>query len=114
MNIEQAVSFAAQIAQFDPNAMDKLDLPAAVDKYCDMLGAPAQIRRSKEEFDAIQQQKAQAQAQAQQEAQAAAAVNMAVPATVAAKNMTEAANDGNPALAQMLGMNPFGVGGNRL
>jgi hypothetical protein len=114
VNIEQAVSFAAQIAQFDPNAMDKLDLPSAVDKYCDMLGAPAAIRRSKEEFDAIQQQKAQAQAQAQQEAQAAAAVQMAVPATVAAKNMTEAANDGNPALAQMLGMNPFGLGGNRL
>lgn len=114
VNIEQAVSFAAQIAQFDPNAMDKLDLPSAVDKYCDMLGAPAAIRRSKEEFDAIMQQKAQAQAQAQQEAQAAAAVQMAVPATVAAKNMTEAANDGNPALAQLLGMNPFGLGGNRL
>jgi len=114
VNIEQAVSFAAQIAQFDPNAMDKLDLPSAVDKYCDMLGAPAAIRRSKEEFDEIQAQKAQAQAQAQQAAQAQAAVNMAVPATVAAKNMTEAANDGNPALAQMLGMNPFGVGGNRL
>lgn len=114
VNIEQAVSFAAQIAQFDPNAMDKLDLPSAVDKYCDMLGAPAAIRRSKEEFDEIQARKAQAQAQAEQAAQAQAAVNMAVPATVAAKNMTEAANDGNPALAQMLGMNPFGVGGNRL
>ena len=76
-----------------------------------MLGAPAVIRRTQEEFEEIQQQKAEAQAQAQANAQAAAAVQMAVPATVAAKNMTEAANDGNPALAQMLGMDRLGLGG---
>jgi len=110
VNIEQAVSFTAQIAQFDPAALDKLNFPAAVDRYCDMLGAPAAIRRTEEEFEAIQQQKAEAAAAQQQQAQAAAAVQMAVPATVAAKNMTEAANDGNPALAQMLGMD-LGIGG---
>ncbi len=111
VNIEQAVSFAAQIAQFDPSAMDKLNLPASVDKYCDMLGAPAAIRRTEEEFEEIQQRKAEAAAQQQQAEQAAAAVQMAVPATVAARNMTEAANDGNPALAQMLGMDRLGLGG---
>ena len=79
-----------------------------------MLGAPAAIRRSPEEFDEIQARKAEAAAKQQQEANAAAAIKMAVPATVAAKNATEAANDGNPALAQMLGMNPYGLGGNRL
>jgi len=114
VNIEQAVSFTAQLAQFDPASLDKLNFPAAVDKYCDMLGAPAAIRRSPEEFEEIQARKAEAAAQQQQEANAAAAIQMAVPATVAAKNATEAANDGNPALAQMLGMNPFGLGGNRL
>ena len=111
MNIEQAVSFAAQIAQFDPSAMDKLNLPASVDKYCDMLGAPAAIRRTEDEYEEIQKQKAEAAAQQQQAAQAAAAAQMAVPLTVAAKNMTEAANDGNPALAQMLGMDRLGLGG---
>lgn len=111
VNIEQAVSFAAQIAQFDPSAMDKLDLPAAVGKYCDMLGAPAVIRRTEEEFEEIQQRKAEAAAQQQQAANAAAAAQIAVPATVAAKNMTEAANDGNPALAHMLGMDRLGLGG---
>jgi hypothetical protein len=111
VNIEQAVSFAAQIAQFDPSAMDKLDLPSAVDKYCDMLGAPAAIRRPEDEYEEMQKQKAEAAAQQQQAAQAAAAVQLAVPATVAAKNMTEAANDGNPALAQMLGMDRLGLGG---
>lgn len=111
VNIEQAVSFTAQLAQFDPAALDKLNFPAAVDRYCDMLGAPAVIRRTQDEFEAIQKQKAEAQAQQQQAAQAAAAVQMAVPATVAAKNATEAANDGNPALAQMLGMDRMGLGG---
>ena len=111
VNIEQAVSFAGQIAQFDPAAMDKLNLPAAVDKYCDMLGAPAVIRRTEDEYEKIQQQKAEAAAQQQQAERAAAAVQLAVPATVAAKNMTEAANDGNPALAQMLGMDRLGLGG---
>ncbi len=111
VNIEQAVSFTAQLAQFDPAALDKLNFPAAVDRYCDMLGAPAAIRRTEDEFEAIQQQKAEAAAQQQQAAQAAAAVQMAVPATVAAKNATEAANDGNPALAQMLGMDTLGIGG---
>lgn len=111
VNIEQAVSFTAQLAQFDPAALDKLNFPAAVDKYCDMLGAPAAIRRTEDEFEAIQQQKAEAAAQQQQAEQAATAVQMAVPATVAAKNATEAANDGNPALAQMLGMDTLGIGG---
>lgn len=111
VNIEQAVSFTAQLAQFDPAALDKLNFPAAVDRYCDMLGAPAAIRRTEDEFEAIQQQKAEAAAAQQQQAQAAAAVQMAVPATVAAKNATEAANDGNPALAQMLGMDTLGIGG---
>ena len=111
VNIEQAVSFAAQIAQFDPSAMDKLNLPASVDRYCDMLGAPAAIRRTEDEYEAIQKQKAEAAAAQQQQAQAVAAAQMAVPVTQAAKNMTEAANDGNPALAQMLGMDRLGLGG---
>ena len=111
VNIEQAVSFAAQVAQFDPASLDKLNFPAAVDRYCDLLGAPAAIRRTEEEFEEIQERKAQTQAQQEQAAQAAAAVQMAVPATTAAKNMTEAANDGNPALAQMLGMDRLGLGG---
>ena len=111
VNIEQAVSFTAQVAQFDPAALDKLNFPAAVDRYCDMLGAPAAIRRTEDEFEQIQKQKAEAAAQQQQAQQAAQAVQMAVPATVAAKNATEAANDGNPALAQMLGMDRLGLGG---
>lgn len=111
VNIEQAVSFAANVAQFDPAALDKINFPASVDKYCEMLGAPSAIRRTEDEYEALQQQKAEAAAQQQQAAHAAAAVQMAVPATVAAKNATEAANDGNPALQQMLGMDRFGLVG---
>ena len=111
VNIEQAVSFTAQLAQFDPAALDKINFPAAVDRYCDMLGAPAAIRRTEDEFAAIQEQKAEAAAQQEQAAQAAAVAQLAVPATQAAKNATEAANDGNPALAQMLGMDRYGLGG---
>lgn len=102
-NIEQAIAFTGQLAQFDQSVLDKIDFAKTIDSYFDMVGAPASIKRTEEEYKAIQQQKAQAMAEAKQQEQMAQAVQMAAPAAQAAKNITEAANDGNPALQEWLG-----------
>ena len=102
-NIEQAIAFTGQLAQFDQSVLDKIDFAKTIDSYFDMVGAPASIKRTEEEYEAIQQQKAQAMAEAKQQEQMAQAVQMAAPAAQAAKNITEAANDGNPALQVWLG-----------
>lgn len=102
-NIEQAIAFTGQLAQFDQSVLDKIDFAKTIDSYFDMVGAPASIKRTEEEYEAIQQRKAQAMAEAKQQEQMAQAVQMAAPAAQAAKNITEAANDGNPALQEWLG-----------
>lgn len=102
-NIEQAIAFTGQLAQFDQSVIDKVNWSKAIDSYFDMVGAPASLRRSDKEYEEIQQQKAEAMAKQQQQEEMAQAVQLAAPAAQAAKNMTEAANDGNPALAEWLG-----------
>lgn len=102
-NIEQAIAFTGQLAQFDQSVLDKVNWTKAVDDYFDMVGAPASLKRTNDEFEAIQKQKAEAAAKQEQQAEMAQAVQMAAPAAQAAKNITDAANDGNPALQQWLG-----------
>lgn len=112
VNIEQLIAFVGNAAQFDPAALDKLDFVKAVDVYAERLGAPASIKRGEEEFQKLQQQKREEAARMQEMQQAAAAAQIAAPAAQAAKNATEAAQAGNPALAQLLGMEGMGTGGN--
>lgn len=112
VNIEQAVAFVAQLAQFDPSVLDKLNFPETVDRYFDMLGAPATIKRSEDEYQKIQKAKQEKQAQQEQLQQAAMIAQAAAPAAQAAKNATEAANDGNPGLRQWMGLDELGQGGN--
>ena len=99
-NIEQAIAFTGQLAQFDQSVLDKVNWTKAIDDYFDMVGAPAGLKRTEDEFEAIQKQKAEAAAK---QAEMAQAVQLAAPAAQAAKNITDAANDGNPALQQWLG-----------
>lgn len=104
VNIEQGISFVAQLAQLDPQVLLTTDFMGAVRKYYDMLGAPAVMRRSEEETQQLIAQQQQAAQEQEAAAQTMAAMQAAAPAAQAAKNLTEAANDGNPALAQWLGM----------
>lgn len=110
VNIEQSVSFAAQAAQFDSSVLDLVNFPEAVKKYFEMVGTPASIKRSEDQFQAIQQAKQEKQAQMEQMQQMATMAQAAAPAAQAAKNATEAANDGNPALRQWLGLDELGLG----
>jgi len=104
VNIEQAIAFIAQMAQFWPDALKTIDPLGTVAKYMDMLGAPAKMRRPEEEVQLLIQQEQQALQQAQQEQQAVQMAKAMPELAQAAKNATEAANDGNPALADLLGM----------
>lgn len=104
VNIEQAIAFIAQMAQFWPDALKTIDPLGTVARYMDMLGAPAKMRRPEEEVQQLIQQEQQALQQAQQEQQAVQMAKAMPELAQAAKNATEAANDGNPALADWLGM----------
>nr|DAG29452.1 MAG TPA: head to tail connecting protein [Caudoviricetes sp.] len=104
VNIEQAASFAAQMAQLDPNVLHTIDAIGAINKYMDMLGAPADMRRSKDETEERIQAQQQAMQEARQQEQAMRMAQASAPVAQAAKNLTEAANDGNPALTEWLGM----------
>ena len=104
VNIEQAISFVAQMAQIWPESIKAVDPLGTVARYMDMLGAPAKMRHSDEEIQQMIQQEQQAMQQAQQEQQAMQIAQALPGITQAAKNATEAANDGNPAMADWLGM----------
>lgn len=110
VNIEQSVSFVAQAAQFDNSVLDLVNFPETVKKYFEMVGAPAAMKRSEEEFQGIQKAKQEKQAQVEQMQQMQAMAQTAAPAAQAAKNATDAANDGNPALRQWLGLDELGLG----
>lgn len=110
VNIEQAVAFVSQVAQFEPSILDKMNWSEAVNCYCNLVGSPSSIRRTDDEYNEIQQQKQQQQQQQQQMEQAAQMAQAAAPAAQAAKNATDAARDGNPALQTMMGMDDMGFG----
>ena len=104
VNIEQAISFVLQIAQAWPDAIKMIDPLATAGKYLELLGAPAAMRRSEEEVQKMIQAEQEAMQQKQQEQQAMQMAQALPGITQAARNATEAANDGNPALQDWLGM----------
>lgn len=108
VNIEQAVAFAGNLAQFDPMILKKMDWSETMNQYFALVGAPAAIKRTDDEYNNLVQQEQQAMAKMQQEQQAMNLVQAAAPAAQAAKNATDAANDGNPVLQQLMGMIPEG------
>lgn len=69
-----------------------------------LLGAPADMRRSSDEVKKMIEEEQAAMQKQQEEAQAMAAAQVVPGITQAAKNATDAANDGNPALKEWLGM----------
>ena len=106
VNIEQAVAFAGQLAQFDPSILKKINWPEAINQYFALVGAPAAIKKTDEEYQEQVAAEQEQMAAMQQEQNAMNMVQAAAPAAQAAKNATEAANDGNPVLADLMGMIP--------
>lgn len=110
VNIEQAIAFVGQLAQFNQDILDKVDWNEAVNRYFNLVGAPAAIKRTDDQYEEIQKQKQAKLAEMEQAQQAMQLAQMAAPAAQAAKNATEAAQDGNPALQELMGMNAYGIG----
>lgn len=104
VNIEQAIAFTAQMAQMWPDSIKMIDPLGTIAKYFDLLGAPAKMRRPEEEVQQMIEQEQKAMQQAQQEQQAMQMAQALPDITKAAENATNAANDGNPALQDWLGM----------
>jgi len=85
--IEKTVGFTLQLAQANPEALDKLDFDQVIDVYSEMNGIAPQIVRSDEAVQKLRQGR-QVQQQAQQLAQAAPALNQAAQAAKAASETT--------------------------
>lgn len=108
-NIEQLVTFTAQVAQLKPDVLDKIDFPEVINKYAELIGTPDTIRVPDKEYDEIQQQKAQQMQQMEQMQQLQQMAQTAAPAAQAAKNIADATRDANPVVQQA--MNQLGAGG---
>lgn len=104
VNIEQAVSFVGQIAQLYPDALKAIDPVGTVKRYFELLGAPAIMQRSTEEIEKMIKAEQEMQQQMQEQQQMQMAAQTMAPAAEAAKNLTEATKDGNPALNNALGL----------
>lgn len=104
VNIEQGIAQVAQMAQLWPEVLKKIDPIATISKYFEMLGAPAVMQRSNEVVAELIEQEQKALQEQQQMAEGMAMAQAAAPLADAAKNMTEAANDANPALTSWLGV----------
>ena len=104
VNIEQGIAQVAQMAQLWPEVLKKIDPLATISKYFEMLGAPAVMQRSNEAVAEILAQEQKAMQEQQEMANTMAMAQAAAPLADAAKNMTDAANDTNPALTSWLGV----------
>lgn len=104
VNIEQGIAQVAQMAQLWPEVLKKIDPLATISKYFEMLGAPAVMQRSNEAVAEILAQEQKAMQEQQEMANTMAMAQAAAPLADAAKNMTDAANDANPAVTSWLGV----------
>lgn len=59
--MERGLAFTAQLAQGNPQVLDKVDFDAALTEGLDMLGVPPRLLRSDEEAQKIRQERMQAQ-----------------------------------------------------
>jgi hypothetical protein len=93
-SIEGFMSFAGGAAQFDPAALDMVNIDAAINEYHDITGAPELVLRDSGQVAQIRQQRAQQQAEEKQRqdqmlAQSAQQAGMESRAQVA-KDLSEA------------------------
>lgn len=93
--IERFMGFVGQVAQFDPNALDKVDVQQSIDVYADITSVDPSIVRSDEDAAEISAQRAEAQA-AQQRNEAM------LNATQSARNLSGAKLGDDNALNRIL------------
>jgi len=84
-----ALQMTAQMAQFAPECLDKIDPDKAVDETWSITGAPVRVLRDDKEIEEIRTARSQANAQAQQMQMMAGGAGIAKVATEADKNIAE-------------------------
>lgn len=104
VNIEQYYAFIMSLAQGNANIVQKFNFEEAADIYGVNLGVPIKVIRSNDEYKALMEEQAQAQQEQEEQAQALQMAQLAPQMAGAAKQATEAANDGNPVMQQLMGM----------
>ncbi len=85
-NIVNALSIAGQVAQFNPEAIDKINTDAAVDEIFDISGVSTRILHTDEEVRKIRESRAQAQAEEAEIARAQAVAQTYKTATEGDRN----------------------------
>jgi len=85
-----ALNVTAQIAQFAPEALDKVSADKTIDNVWDVTGAPIKILRSDNEVDAIRQNRALQAQQAQQMAMLQQGADVVERGSKVDKNIAEA------------------------
>ena len=104
VNIEQYYAFIMSLAQGNANIVQKFNFEEAADIYGVNLGVPARVIRSNDDYQKIMEQQQQAQQEQEEQAQALQMAQLAPQMAGAAKQATDAANDGNPVMQQLMGM----------
>lgn len=99
--LEQTVSFIGNLAAANPEAMDKLDVDAAIDEYADRAGAPTKVIRSENDVQQLRAQRAQ-----QQNMKNVAAMMPAAKDGAAAAQLLTQAGQNHAGIAAMTGQNP--------
>jgi len=90
-NFSNAMTIAGQIAQYKPEALDKINADATIDELWGITNAPAAMIFDNKEVGEIRMAKAKMQEQMQQMQMAGAASQIGKDATQADKNAAEAA-----------------------
>jgi hypothetical protein len=95
-SLEATAAFTMNLAQVDPNVIDKLDTDQMVDEYAKAKGAPPKTIRSDDDVEAMRSERQEAAAQQQQMDQMANMVE-------SAKTLSETDTSGDNALTNMTG-----------
>jgi len=93
-SINTVLSTASGMAEFWPEALDKIDSDAVIDETVELTGATPTIARSADDVQALRKQRAEQQAKMQQ-------MEEEMASTEAAKNLSQADMDGNNALTKL-------------
>jgi len=89
-NLTNALSIAGQIAQFKPEALDKINADETIDELWGITNAPARMIYDNKEVAEIRMARAEQQEQIEQMQTAATAAQVGKDATQADKNIAEA------------------------
>lgn len=98
-SMERVTGYVGNIANFNPEAIDKLNVDAAIDEYASMHGIPPNVIRTNDEVTGIRRLKAKQQRMQQ----LASAVPMVSDAATAARTLSETKVDETNALTRLLG-----------